>query len=390
MTCLLLIIFTLINITTAFILSSNSQYRTNNNIYTELYTIVSMEETEQLQTSESALASSILMYSLQSIEDQKQIPTVIQQAINILNNLESQANSFSIEEPIAVVGDDKDDADTADNNDINSNISKLTYTAISTLHSLHMLVHRVHVSKYPKPSRKKKGSSGVVWKTLASLVNSTLHKEDDSLGSTVAVLAMGVVLSIVSFDDDSSITKMITSATILSNDDKRFDASKREEDTSTKEEAVNTNSSHLVARTVVLGLLRQYTKQSANVNETVDLQIVAKIESGFAVGRKCRHHDKELSQAVGDILCKQVFGISGDTDDGDVSTTTISKDILTPTLSLVSNIRPWQYQSMNISIDKLITIAGELDLWLSAELLCDAAIDSVQTLVVPKQEETIN
>jgi len=378
MTCLLLIIFTLINITTSFILSSNSQYRTNN-IYTELYTIVSMEETEQLQTSE-ALASSILMDALQSIEDQKQRPTVIQQAINILNNLESQANSFSIEEPIAVVKDEKDDADTADNNDINSNISKLTYTAISTLHSLHMFVHRVHVSKYPKPSRKKKGSSGVVWKTLASLVDSSLGKENASIGSTVAVLAMGIVLSIVSFDDDSSITKMITSATISPNGDKGSASSKREEDTSTKEEAVNTNSSHLVARAVVLELLRQYT-QSAKVNKTskttIDLQIVAKIESGFAVGRKCRHHDKELSQAVDDILCKQVFGISGDTDDNDVSTTTISKDILTPTVSLVSNIRPWQHQTMNISIDKLITIAGELDLWLSAETLCDAAIESI-------------
>ena len=380
MTCLLLIIFTLINITTAFILSSNSQYRTNN-IYTELHTIVSMEETEQLQPSE-ALASSLLMDALQSIEDQKQRPTVIQQAINILNNLESQANSFSIEEPIAVVKDEKDDADTADNNDINSNISKLTYTAISTLHSLHMFVHRVHVSKYPKPSRKKKGSSGVVWKTLASLVDSSLGKENASIGSTVAVLAMGIVLSIVSFDDDTSITKMITSA-VLPNGDKGSDASKREEDTSTKEEAVNTNSSHIVARAVVLELLQQYT-QSANVNKTssatVDLQIVSKIESGFAVGRKCRHHDKELSQAVDAILCNQVFGISGDTDDSDVSTTTtISKDILSPTLSLVSNIRPWQHQTMNISIEKLITIAGELDLWLSAELLCDAAIQSISS-----------
>ena len=101
MTCLLLI-FTLINITTSFILSSNSQYRTNI-VNTELYTIVSMEETEQLQTSESQLASSILMDALQSIEDQKQRPTVIQQAINILNNLESQANSFSIEEPILFI-----------------------------------------------------------------------------------------------------------------------------------------------------------------------------------------------------------------------------------------------------------------------------------------------
>jgi len=356
-----------------------------------------MEETEQLQTSESQLASSILMDALQSIEDQKQRPTVIQQAINILNNLEYQANTFSIEEESTdnVVKDMKDDADTADNNDINdinSNISKLTFTAISTLHSLHMLVHRVHVSKYPKPSRKKKGSSGVVWKTLASLVDSTLGKENASIGSTVAVLAMGVVLSIVSFDDDTSITKMITSATILPNSDKGSDASKREEDTSTKEEAVNTNSSHLVARAVVLELLQQYT-QSAKVNKTssttIDLSIVAKIESGFAVGRKCRYHDKELSQAVGDLLCNQVLGVSGNTDDSDVSTTTISKDILTPTLSLVSNIRPWQYQTMNISIEKLITIAGELDLWLSAELLCDAAIESVRLVVVPKQEETI-
>ena len=72
MTCLLLIFTLIINITTSFILSSNSQYRTNN-IYTELCTIVSMEETEQLQTSE-ALASSILRYSMQSIEDQKQRP----------------------------------------------------------------------------------------------------------------------------------------------------------------------------------------------------------------------------------------------------------------------------------------------------------------------------
>jgi len=346
-----------------------------------------MEETEQLQTSESQLASSILMYSLQSIEDQKQRPTVIQQAINILNNLESQANSFSIEESIDnVVKDMTDDADTADN-DINSNISKLICTAISTLHSLHMLVHRVHVSKYPKPSRKKKGSSGVVWKTLASLVDCTLGKEDDSLSSAVAVLAMGVVLSISSFDDDSSITKMITSAI---HHDKRSDASKRgkqKDDTITKEEAVN--SSQLVARAVVLGLLRQYT-QSVNVNKTsittVDLQIVAKIESGFAVGRKCRQ-DKELSLAVGDLLCNQVLVISGDTDYDDVSTTTISKDVLTPTLSLVSNIRPWQHQTMNISIEKLITIAGELDLWLSAETLCDAAIESVQSLVVRAPEQ---
>ena len=157
MTCLQLIIITIITITTAFILPSN--YRTNN-IHTELYSTVSMEETEPLQTTDShALASSILMDAMQSVEEQKQTPTVIQQAINILNNLESQANSFSIEE-FAVVKDEKDDADTADNSDINSNISKLTCTAISTIESLHLLVHRVHVSKYPKPSRKKKGSSG--------------------------------------------------------------------------------------------------------------------------------------------------------------------------------------------------------------------------------------
>ena len=340
--------------------------------------------------------SSILNNAIQSIDikdkEHDYVPKAIQQATYLLNNLSSQARSYSVEDSSIhnnnnVVVDNKDDAiDSNANNLVNKSsngcyYSELTHASISAIESLHSLVHRVNSSR--KTSKK---LSGFAWKGLSFVVSSVLigdqSTKEDNLDYSLAVLAMGTTLSMISFD--SSVTKMIASAIIPPSDyNNHVSKRSRKEDnkTTTSDESgsgeEDQQSTCVMARAVVLALLRlavnDHSKQdTAETNVgigSIDLQIVAKLESGFGVGHfnNREYGSNELADAVSDLV-NSVFGQEGSTDwEGR------AKEDITATLSIVANTCPWD----NVDVEKLVRIACEMDLWYSAELLCDAAVGSI-------------
>ena len=139
---------------------------------------------------------------------------------------------------------------------------------------------------------------------------------------------------------------------------------------------------HFMARAALLGLLRlavDTSGKSANViGGCIDLQIVAKIETGFGVGKFSRtlnDGDEELSKAAADLVACVSNGPNEDDDAAHDSghPVLISKDFFAPALSIIANVRPWDH----VQVDRLVRMAASMDLWCSAELLCDAAIDTV-------------
>jgi len=138
----------------------------------------------------------------------------------------------------------------------------------------------------------------------------------------------------------------------------------------------------------MLGLIRlaidTSIRSSNSKNGTVDMQIVAKIESGFCVGCIGRSlndgkQDAELAVAVAGIVDNVLkLGKNGDENysNGDVDEPIISKDVFAPTLSIIANSRPWDY----IEVEKLARIAAEMDLWYAAESLCDAVTETGETI----------
>eukprot|EP00571_Detonula_confervacea_P005703 CAMPEP_0172323104 /NCGR_PEP_ID=MMETSP1058-20130122/47862_1 /TAXON_ID=83371 /ORGANISM="Detonula confervacea, Strain CCMP 353" /LENGTH=805 /DNA_ID=CAMNT_0013039021 /DNA_START=297 /DNA_END=2714 /DNA_ORIENTATION=- len=372
--------------------------------------------------------SSILENSILQLESRKEydVPTTIQGAIDLLQSLSHASSLICVEEATG-----SDDVNEVITKNIDANTSKhesdnslnsaqlLACTAISTTESLHELVQRVNKSR--KKARK---SSVHAWRALESVVNPVFEvnplpipDSDDEgasqtieLSRTLALLAMGLALSTNS--PDESITRMITSAVIPRGDQKNHvqgqgkKYQKQEEGSkvmtsdgnNVSEESLGTQTTqHSMARAAVLGLLRlavDTTAQSAQdsqsgqskLNSSIDMQIVAKMESGFGVGAFGRtlnteKEDTELPKAIADVVdC--VFGgrISSSSDEtkddygnGDNGELTSNKDAVPPTLSLVANIRPWNH----VQVEKLVRIAAEMDLWYSAEILCDAAIDTM-------------
>ena len=349
--------------------------------------------------------SSVLQNSVRGIEsanEKHDAPrTSIVGAIRILRRVKSRAMSFRTEEadvaprggenciavppppppPPSSSSSSSCSMNEDDGNTLRESLASLTCDAIAAIEALHELIHRVNRSrKHPKKS------SFHSWKALESVVSPTLSYEStstdasdsgdseayDELSTTLALLAVGIALSMD--PADAAITKMIAGA-VLPGDEKHI-SSRGERDANVRVFA------HYMARAAVLGLLRLAVDTSgkpANViGGCIDLQIVAKIETGFGVGKFSRMlngEDEELSKAAADLVASVS---NGPNEDDDVAYDNghpilISKDFIAPALSIIANIRPWDY----VQVERLVRMAASMDLWYSAELLCDAAIDTV-------------
>lgn len=383
--------------------------------------------------------SSILLNSIQTLEDTKDhdVPQTIHGAIDLLKSISQKSSLICAEE--ANETDDRNEAAVSEDVESNPIISTnegddsptnsallqlLARTAVSTTESLHELVHRVNLSR-----KKPRKSSVFAWRALETVAKPTFEADSpDATGAggapsqtrelsrTLALLAMGIVLSTTS--SDASVTRMITSAVLPSDQKKTAHGvtnkpgkkfQKREEGSKamtccdgndeSEEKLVSPASiaTYYMTRAAVLGLLRLAagtTPQSTHgsqsgqskLNSSIDMQIVAKLESGFGLGNFGRivspgTEDTEFRTAVANVVdCvfdRKVSSSSGETDDeymyADSGEIASSKDDIPHALSLVANIRPWE----SVQVEKLVKISSELDLWHSAELLCDAAIDSI-------------
>lgn len=277
--------------------------------------------------------------------------------------------------------------------DQSSLLQSLACAAISCVESLRQLVQLVNQSR--KGSRK---TSGQAWKALESVVSSTFGEtaiggspESGDISRALALLAVGIALSVDSAD--SSTTRMIASAVLPGNPkveslQKGTKYQKQEESKTMTtgeghfEEVQDTQTIvHSMSRAALLGLLRLAADAMKDRSDgtSVDLQVVAKLESGFSVGALGRTLNvggghEELAEAVAGVV-DVVFGRSVRPDDGDADDCEygdggelLSKDLIAPTFSLVAAARPWD----RVQVEKLVTCAAELDLWYSAELLCDA------------------
>lgn len=347
------------------------------------------------QLSAANKISSILLNSVQSIESANEahdapLLTTVLGAIRILHHLKSRAISFCSEGANGASDDNvitKIDAHNCSKSE-NDHILKeyltlLTCDAITAKEALHKLVHRVNLSR--KQSKK---SSGHAWKALEFVVSPTLSADPEAneLSTTLALLAVGLALSMDSAD--ASTTKMIAGAILPGEWKHRFNQSGKfqKSDGDHSEQAANVHAmAHSMARAATLGLLRLASDKSVqsangNYNRSIDLQIVAKIENAFSVGAFGRtlnagKEDEVLFKATADLVACVLNGNNGDADFADDigHAPLISNDIIAPVLSIISNIRPWSF----VRVEELVKLACSMDLWHSAELLCDAAIDTV-------------
>lgn len=343
--------------------------------------------------------SSILLNSVQSIDsttnEALDITKSIQDATQLLHNLQSRANSLCVKESAFINNVGPSRNENSNNRQI-APLQLLSDKAISTVEALRLLVHYVNQSPQ-KGKRSRKGSkqsSGRAWSALESVVTASLGFDSltvlDSNGSnselsiTLAVLALGLALAINS-TVHPAITKMIASAVLPSDEVHRGKNYQKLVGSMTGPARIPV---HVMARSAILGLLRLSVDTSVRCSDnktgTVDMQIVAKLESGFCVGSvgrslndgKC---DAELSKAAADVV-DSVLKIGMDADVkcsiGDGESIIISKDIFAPMLSIIANLRPWSY----VDVEKLARIAAEMDLWYSAEILMDAVIDTGELL----------
>ncbi|KAL3802013.1 hypothetical protein ACHAW5_009418 [Stephanodiscus triporus] len=352
-----------------------------------------MADDDYDQFSAASQISSILLNSVQSIDSAKEahdapILTTVLGASRILHHLKSRAISFCSEDAMGASDDNvitKIDAHNCSKNEndhsLNESLTLLTCDAIAAKDALHELVHRVNLSR--KQSKK---SSGHAWKALEFVASPTLSADSEAneLSTALALLAVGLALSMNSAD--ASTTKMIAGAILPGEWKHRFNQSEKfqKSDGDHSERAANVHAmAHSMARATTLGLLRlasDKSVQSANGNHNIDLQIVAKIENAFSVGTFGRtlnagKEDEVLSKAAAGLVASVLNGNNGDADFAhDIGhAPLISNDIIAPVLSIISNIRPWSF----VRVEGLVKLACSMDLWHSAELLCDAAIDTV-------------
>lgn len=349
--------------------------------------------------------TSILLTSVQSlgstneVHDQKSL--LLRDATQLVHNLKYRANSFCVKELTSntdvLIQSIEENSD--DDNQHFAQLQLLSDCAISAVESLRDLVHYVNTSptKGKKSRQGSKQSSGRAWKALETVVSSSLgfnelnvldtngniDVEISELSITLAVLALGIALSINS--TDPAITRMIASAVLPSDEIHR--GKRYQKFVSSKTGAARIHV-HSMARSATLILLRlaidTSIRSSNNKSGTVDMQIVAKIESGFCVGCIGRSlndgkQDAELAVAVAGIVDNVLkLGKNGDENysNGDGDEPIISKDVFAPTLSIIANSRPWEY----VEVEKLARIAAEMDLWYAAEKLCDAVMETGDTL----------
>ncbi|KAL9180295.1 hypothetical protein ACHAXT_008265 [Thalassiosira profunda] len=312
--------------------------------------------------------ASVLRDAIGCIGGAADVLQTLQQSLDLLNGLERRASS---READSVSGPVQSIQHSENKGDQTAQLQTLAGAAVSSTQSLHDLIKDTN-----KGRRSSKKSSGHAWKALQSAVSSTFDADaskprgedkgsaqSTELSHALAILAIGVALALDTADPAG--TKMVASA-VLPGDGKTHYPS-----------VEVATLVHSVARDVVLTLLRLVVKDGDATS--IDLQVLARIESGFHVGEFGRSlnegmADAELAEAVAtlaDRVSRQVDA-GGEAINGGKGEL-VAKDLLAPVMSLVANIRPWDY----VDVEKLVRSAAERSLWFSAELLCDAAVESV-------------
>ncbi|KAL7465471.1 hypothetical protein ACHAXS_005798 [Conticribra weissflogii] len=392
----------------------------------------------KVDADEIELVHSILMTSIKSassycpqFSDSKNpisrnevnLDVAVDQAVELIQYLNKQANEFCFEETNGRQSAGESSIATeyckirATENDMNSRIRILAKEAIYASHSLHQLVQRAGFRRSPSKSSK----SGVhAWKALQSVVTSAF--EVDSLPSqaqsatstdsskklfrssrSLAWLALGSTLpgmSLVEISLDAELakrtTKMVASAVIpnhamyvlkgvaMTKENKHVPKF-AEYDMNEEEDRFI----YLIARFSVIEMLYLAAKENEGVDISVNLQVASKLVNGFGLGGDCdkmasENGGDELSKAVG-IILNRVFGwnTGGSSSSNqsnnyqDISldsrsTDGISNDVAAPALALATRVPVWDF----ITPDVLVNVAAEMDLWCSAELICDATVDA--------------
>ena len=212
------------------------------------------------------------------------------------------------------------------------------HSAIASMESL--------IEHLASQSRSKYKSSGKIWKALKTVVNDSFGAaEDPDERKAVALLTVAALLAV---RDQSDSLKMIGSALISKENSRVF---------------AECPAAYFLARSVLLTLLERYANDDA-----VCLQVVSKLASEFGLGQ-CNDGnqvDKDLSLAVASVVNKS-FG--GGVDD---LPSQLSKDTVAPLIVLASLVKPWD----QIEADRVVRVACVMDLYYSAETLCDAAVES--------------
>mmetsp|Transcript_24127 Transcript_24127/g.50926 ORF Transcript_24127/g.50926 Transcript_24127/m.50926 type:complete len:919 (-) Transcript_24127:97-2853(-) len=359
----------------------------------------------------------------QSSRNDVTLDIALDQALDLMQYLNKQANEFCFEETNQrkSVGDSSIATEDCDarviENDMNSRIRILAKQAIRTSHSLHQLVHRADFRRYPSKSSK----SGVhAWKALQAVVSSSF--EVDSLPSpaqsataadsstellrssrSLAWLALGITLSgktVVEVSPDAETTKkttkMIASAVIpkhvmnVLKGATMMKANKKEPILPEYDVNEENRFIYFISSCTVIEMLHLAARENEGVDVSVLLQVASKLVNGFGLGG---HHAETLSEDGGGELSKavsivlnRVFGWKA-TDSSSCNhsnnnhgmsldsgrTDGINNDIAAPALALAARIPVWDF----INPNALINVAAEMDLWCSAELICDATVDAV-------------
>ena len=287
--------------------------------------------------------------------DNEFIIDTIEQSSALIQRLGSEALAHTESNEIEETYPDYDKKDI---------IRTLSNQSLTTSRHLHQLVHQMS-----NGSRSKK-TSGNAWRTLQSIVDRSLDMKNANLETAFAILSLGIAISTDTdvIGNGNAQQKMIASAIIPNSRSDIFERETCKGGKDSKQERLIKS----VARDSLLHLLRTAVAE----NDSIDT--IARIENAFGVGSE---EDKEICSAVANIV-RDVFGNdcyycdNPNNHDDELGGTdmVINKDRASPTLALVAQCQPWQF----IKTDKLVRItAADLDLWYSAELVCDASVASV-------------
>ena len=321
----------------------------------------------------------------------------INDAIRILRIIAHNANTYDPDGPPGTDQVDIGDLGTtaSDQEQANiENIEALSSTGHTTVNSLYQLIYRLRSNQTNGKKRgTRKPSGGKEWKALQIVVSSSLRPNNGNTdfitkkSSALALLTLGVILSFQPSSGGSNdgnwdervlsiqpITKMISSALLTD-----LSAYVYESDTLADSSKTKTTEQDFVvfefSRNAVINLLRQFIDQSS---ATVDIQVINKLAHGFRIGERNNERDHELDTHISRLV-DTIFGRRiRDEDLGNLieNDEIISKDSDAAVLSLVASTRPWNV----VAADRLVSIATEGDLWFAAENICDAAVDSVNTV----------
>ena len=283
-----------------------------------------------------------MMSQTQTAEDED---SLLRGTVGLLDGLRSGANSMV---PTTGEGGGDETRVGADSSEKDSKRARcaaasppshdgLVTAAHSAISSMEMLIDRL-----ASQSKSKYKSSGKIWKALKTVVSDSLAADDGpDERRAVALLAAAALLAVRGQSDS---LKMIGSALVSKENSRVF---------------AECPVAYSLARSVLLALLGRYAN-----DDGVCLQVVSKLGSEFGLGQ-CGD-DKDLSLAVASVVNK-CFG-----DRADDSTDQLSKDTVAPLIMLASLVKPWD----QIEADRVVRAACVMDLYYSAETLCDAAVES--------------